>query len=156
LPGHEVTGDDAARPLAVRAIADDELEHLVTREHLDGAGRDLALQGLVRADEELLTGLATRIEGPGDLHPAEGAVVEQTAVLAGERDALGHALVDDVRADLGEPVDVGLPGAVVTALDGVVEEAEDGVAVLLVVLRGVDATLGGDGVGATRGVLVAE
>src|SRR5690606_14861184 len=110
----------------------------------------------VCADQELLAGLAPRIEGPRDLDTAEGAVVEQSAVLAGERDALGHALVDDVGADLGQPVDVALAGAVVAALDRVVEEPVDGVAVLLVVLRSVDAALGGDRVRPARGVLVAE
>ena len=70
--------------------------------------------------------------------------------------ALGDALVDDVGADLGQPVDVGLAGAVVAALDGVVEEPVDGVAVLLVVLGRVDAALRGDRVGPARGVLVAE
>ena len=40
------------------------------------------------------------------VHPAEGAVVEQAAVLAGEGHALGHALVDDVGADLRQAVDV--------------------------------------------------
>jgi hypothetical protein len=39
-------------------------------------------------------------------------------------------------------VHVGLAGAEVAALDGVVEEPEDAVAVVAVVLRGVDAALG--------------
>ena len=59
-------------------------------------------------------------------------------------------------ADLGQPVDVGLARAVVAALDGVVEEPVDRVAVALVVLGRVDAALGGDRVRAARGVLVAE
>src|SRR5690606_4565427 len=91
-----------------------------------------------------------------DLDATEGTVFEQAAVLTGERDALGDALVDDVRADLGQPVDVVLARAVVAALDGVVEEAVRGVAVLLVVLGRVDAALGSDRVGTARGVLVAE
>ena len=137
-------------------VDDDELEHLVPAELLDRAGGDLALQRLVGADEQLLAGLAARVEGARDLHATERAVVEQAAVLAGERHALRDALVDDVRADLGEPVDVGLARAEVAALDGVVEEAVDGVAVVLVVLRGVDAALCGDRVRASRAVLVAE
>ena len=56
----------------------------------------------------------------------------------------------------GEAVDVGLAGAEVAALDRVVEEALDAVAVVLVVLGGVDAALGGDGVRPARRVLVAE
>ena len=59
-------------------------------------------------------------------------------------------------AHLGEPVDVRLPGAEVAALHRVVEEAEDGVAVVLVVLRRVDAALGGDGVRPPRGVVEGE
>src|SRR5690606_182964 len=47
-------------------------------------------------------------------------------------------------------------GAEVAALDGVVKEAEDAVAVVLVVLGRVDAALGGDGVGAAGAVLKAE
>src|SRR5690606_41788945 len=54
--------------------------------------------------------------------------------------------LDDVRGDLGEAVDVRLAGAEVAALDRVVEEAEDAVAVVLVVLGRVDAALGRDGV----------
>src|SRR5262249_28260257 len=90
------------------------------------------------------------------LGATEAAVVEQAAVLAGERHALGDALVDDVDADLGEAVDVRLARAEVAALDGVVKEAEDAVAVVLVVLGRVDAALGGDAVGAAGAVLVAE
>ena len=56
----------------------------------------------------------------------------------------------------GQAVDVGFAGAEVAALDGVVEEAVDAVAVVLIVLGGVDAALGGDGVGAARAVLIAE
>src|SRR5690606_27362040 len=94
--------------------------------------------------------------GAGDLGAAEGPGVEQASVLAGERHALGHGLVDDVHRDLGQAVDVRLAGAEVAALHRVVEEAVDGVAVAAVVLGGVDAALGGDGVGAPGRVLVAE
>ena len=117
--GDHVAGDDAAG----LAVDHDEVEHLVTRVRRHGAGRHLALERLVGADEQLLAGLAAGVERPGDLDAAEGAVVEQAAVLAGERDALRDALVDDVGADLGEAVDVRLARAVVAALDGVVEEA---------------------------------
>jgi len=60
-----------------------------------------------------------RVERPLDLHTAERAGVEQPAVLARERNALGDALIDDVDADLREPVDVGLAGAEVAAFDRV-------------------------------------
>ena len=152
LAGHQVADDDAAGP----AVDDDQLEHLVPRVAADRAGGDLPLEGLVGADQQLLAGLAAGVERPRHLDAAEGAVVEQAAVLAGERDALRDALVDDVHADLGQPVDVGLARAVVAALDGVVEEPVDGVAVALVVLGRVDAALGGDRVRPARAVLVAE
>src|SRR6185436_15558585 len=47
-------------------------------------------------------------------------------------------------------------GAEVAALDGVVEQTEDAVAVVVVVLGRVDAALGGDRVGAAGAVLEAE
>jgi hypothetical protein len=59
-------------------------------------------------------------------------------------------LIDDVQADLREPVDVSLSRAEVAALDGVVEEPVDAVAVVAVVLRGVDSALRRDAVRAAR------
>ena len=93
LAGDHVAHDDAAGP----AVDDDQLDHLVAGVGLHGAGGDLALEGLVGADQQLLAGLAAGVEGARDLHAAERAVVQQAAVLAGERDALGDALVDDVQ-----------------------------------------------------------
>jgi hypothetical protein len=115
-----------------------------------GAERDLVRQRLVRAEQQLLTGLAPRIEGARHLRAAEGAVVEQAAVLTRERHALGRALVDDVHRHLREAVDVGFARAVVAALHRVVEQALDAVAVVLVVLGRIDAALRGDRVGAAR------
>ncbi len=152
LPRHHVARDDAPGP----AVHHDHLEHLVAREHLHRAEADLPLEGRVGAEEELLSRLAAGVERAGDLGAAEGAVGQEAAVLSGERDALGHALVDDLHRRLGQAVDVGLAGAEVPALHGVVEETVDAVAVVLVVLRGVDPALGRDGVGAAGAVLIAE
>jgi hypothetical protein len=113
------------------------------------AEADLTGELLVGAEQELLAGLAAGVEGSAHLGTAEAAVVEQAAVLAGEGHALGGHLVDDGHRLLSEAVDVRLTGPEVAALHGVVEEALDGVAVALVVLGGVDAALGGDGVGAS-------
>ena len=88
--------------------------------------------------------------------PPKERLDERAAVFAREGHALGDALVDDVDADLGEAVDVGFAGAEVAALDGVVEEAVDAVAVILIILGGVDAALRGDGMGAARRILEAE
>ena len=113
-------------------------------------------EGGIGAEQELLAGLAAGVERARNLRAAEGAVGEQAAVFAGEGHALRHALVDDVDRHLGEAVHVGLAGAEVAALDGVVEKPVDAVAVVLVILGGVDAALGGDGVGAARAVVEDE
>ena len=147
-----VAGDDATGA----AVNDDQFDHLVARVHLDDARLDLAFQLLVTTDQQLLARLATGVEGALHLHATEGPGVQEAAILAGERNALGDALVDDVGADLRQPVDVGLAGTVIAALDRVVEQPVGGVVVVAVVLRRVDATLGRDGVGATGAVLVAE
>src|SRR5512146_2062849 len=95
---------------------------------------DLARESAVRPQKELLPGLTARVEGARDLGPAEGAGREIPAIVACEGDALGHTLVDDVGAHLGEAVNVRLAGAEISALDRVVEEALDAVPVVRVVL----------------------
>ena len=150
--GRQIAHDDAAR----LPVDDDEIEHLAPRKQLHGAGTDLTHQRLIGTEQQLLAGLAARVERPRDLRAAERAVVEQAAVFACERHALRDALVDDVDRHLRQPVDVRFARAVVAALDRVVEEAIDAVAVVLVVLRGVDAALGGDAVRAAGAVVNAE
>ncbi len=146
FPGVEVADDDAL------GVATDfhEIEHLGAAEHFHAAFVDLLFKCLVAADKELLSGLAAGVEGAGDLGSTERAVVQQAAVLAGEGHALGHALVDNVVGNLGEAIDVRLAGAEVAALDRVVEKAENRVAIVAVVFRGVDPALSGDRVGAAR------
>src|SRR5262249_38903002 len=111
---------------------------------------------LIGPEQQLLAGLPAAVEGALELRPAEAAGVEQAAVLPGERHPLGDALVDDVDAHLGEPVDVRLAAAEVAALDRVVEEAVATVAVVAVVLGRVDPALGGDAVRPPGRVLEAE
>ena len=152
LAGHEVADRDPLR----LAVDHHQFEHLGAGEHLHRPQLDLSGDGGVGAQQELLPGLAAGVEGPGDLGAAEGAGVEVAGVVAGERHPLRDALVDDVVAHLGEPPDVRFAGPEVSALDRVVEEPVDAVAVVGVVLRGVDPALGGDAVGAPRAVLVAE
>jgi hypothetical protein len=124
--------------------------------HRDTALGDLLFEGLVAADEELLAGLAASVESAFDLGSAERAIVEEAAVFAGEGNALGDALVDDLIGDLGKAVDVGFAGAEIASFDGVVEETVDGVAIVLIIFGGVNSALGCDGMGAARAVLVAE
>ncbi len=138
------------------AVDDDQVEHLSPGEHLDATLVDLPIERAVRAEQQLLAGLAASVERAGDLRAAKGTVVELAAVLTGEGDALRHAVVDDEIAHRRQPVDVCLASAVVAALHRVVEETVDAVAVVLIVLGGVDAALGCDGVGATRAVVHAE
>ena len=117
---------------------------------------NLAAQCTVCAEQELLPRLPLRVERPAHLDTAERSVVQKAAVVAGERNPLGNTLVDDVGAHLRESIYVGLPAPVVTTLDGIVEEAVDGVPIILVILRRIDAPLGSNGVGAPRAVLKAE
>ena len=152
LAGDQVADRD---PLGL-AVDHHEVEHLGAGEQLHRPRLDLAGEGGVGPQQELLPGLPAGVKGPGDLGAAEGAGVEVSGVVAGERHALRDALVDDVVAHLGEPPDVRLAGSEVSALDRVVEEAPDAVAVVRVILRGVDPALGGDAVRAARAVLVAE
>ena len=141
---------------AHRPSIDDDVDELHAVPQLDVAHADLAGHLLVGAEQQLLAGLPADVERAADLRPAEAAVVEQPAVLAGERHALGDGLVDDVPRHLGQAVDVALTGAEVAALDGVVEEPIDAVAVAAVVLGRVDAALGGDRVGPAGRVVERE
>ena len=152
LARREIAGDDAAR----LAVDDDEVEHLAAGEQAHRSLVHLPHQRLVGAEQQLLPGLSARVERARHLRAAERSVVEQAAVLAREGHPLRHALIDDVHAQLREPVDVRLARSIVAALDRVVEEPIDAVAVVLVVLRGVDAALRGDTVRAARAVLDAE
>ena len=110
----------------------------------------------VRAEQELLAGLAARIERARYLRPAERAVVEISRIVAGERDSLGNGLVDDGVAHLREPINVRLARAEVAALDRVTEEALDAVPIIWIVLGSIDAALGSDAVAPAGRVLKAE
>jgi len=57
---------------------------------------------------------------------------------------LRDALIDDVGADLSEPINVRFSRAEIATLDRVVEKSVNRVTVILIILRRVDSTLGGD------------
>ena len=152
LARYEVARDDTAG----LAVHHHQVEHLVARIALHRPFGDLTVESRVGAEQELLSRLAAGIEGTRYLRTAERTVGEQPAVIACERYTLSHALVDDVVGHLRQTIDVRLTGTVVAALDGVVEEPEYGVVVVLVVLRGIDTALRGDGVRPARGVGDAE
>src|SRR5262245_62189900 len=155
--GLDLARDQVARddPFGV-AVDQHYVEHLGSRVHLHRAGVNLAAHRLVRSEQQLLPRLSARVKRARDLRAAERTIVQQPAVFARERHALRHALVDDVHADLGQAVDVGLTRAEIAALDRVVKQAVDRVAVVAVILRGVDAALRGDGMRAARAVLETE
>ena len=152
LPGDEIPNRDPLR----LPVHDHEIEHLGAGEHYNRSRLDLAGEGRIGAQQELLPRLSPGVEGPGHLRAAEGAVVQVSGVIPGEGHALGDALVDDVVAHLGEPPHIRLAGTEVAAFHGVVEEAIDAVAVVGVVLGRVDSALRRDAVGAAGAVLVAE
>src|SRR5207248_735025 len=137
-------------------VDEDQVEHFSAWKHLHGAETDLPAERLIRAEQQLLAGLSARVERARHLGAAEGTIVEITAVFAREGHALCHALINDAPAHLSEPIDVGFARAKITALDGVVEKPVNAVAIVLVILGGVDAPLGGNAVRAARTVLETE
>ena len=150
--GNQVAHDDALG----LSVDEDEFEHFGVRVKLNPAGTDHFGECRISAEQKLLAGLAPGVERPGDLSATEGAIGQQSAVFAGEGHALGDTLVDDIRRDLGQPVHVGLTGTVVATFDRIVEQPIHAVAVVLVILGGIDSTLRGDRVGATWAVVENE
>ena len=59
-------------------------------------------------------------------------------------------------ADFGQAINVRFARTEVAAFDGVVEKPVNAVAVVLIIFRGVDPALGGDGMRAARRILVTE
>ena len=111
---------------------------------------------MVSTEQQLLPRLAAGIEGPAYLYTTERAVGQQSAVFTGEGYPLRYCLVNNIHRYLRKTVNVRFAAAVVTTFDGIVEQAVDGVTVVLVVLSGVDATLGGDGVRTTGAIVEGE
>ncbi len=124
--------------------------------HLDLAGADLAGEGRVGAEQQLLSGLATGIKRTAHLNPTKGAVVEQATVFAGKGHALGDALVDDGCAHLCKAEDVAFAGTVVTAFDGIIKQTIGAIAVISVVFGSIDTALGSNRVRATGAILKAK
>ena len=69
---------------------------------------------------------------------------------------MGHTLVDNIDAQLGQTIDVGFAGAEVATFDGVIKQAIDTVAIIAVVFGTINAPLGGDAMGATGAVLITK
>ena len=152
LASNEVLGDDTA----CAAVDNHHVLHLIAGVEFHLSGLHLCGERGVGTEQELLSGLSLCIEGTRHLCATERAVGEHAAVLTCEGHTLCHTLVDDIVRHLGQAVHVGLTGTVVATLHGVVEQAVHGVAVVLVVLGGVDTALRCDGVSAAGRVLDAE
>ena len=119
-------------------------------------GRHLPQHRLDGAIQQLLAGLAAGIEGAAHLGAAEAAVGQAAAILPGEGHPLGDALVDDRTADFRQPVTACFPGAEITPLQRVAEQTLHTVAVVGVVLGGVDAPLGRHRMGPPRAVVIGD
>ncbi len=65
-------------------------------------------------------------------------------------------MIDDMAAQLRQPVNIGFPCPEIAALDGIVKQTPGAVAVVGVILGRVDSALGRDAVGPTGAVLDAE
>ncbi|CAB4971507.1 unannotated protein [freshwater metagenome] len=102
VAGDEIASDDASG----NAVFGDDIEKLSLGVEFHIAKRDLLHEGLVGAEQKLLTGLATGVERTADLRTTERTVIEKTAVFTSKGNALCHALIDDVDADLGKTVNV--------------------------------------------------
>src|SRR6185312_1764898 len=152
LARDQVAGNDAPG----FSIDDHDIQHLVTAVHFHVAESHLALQGLVGADQQLLSRLPRGIEGPLYLYTPERTVAQQSAVFPRERHSLCHALIDDIGAHLGQPVDIAFARTVIPALDRIIKKTEHAVAVVLVILGCIDSPLGRDAVRPARRILETE
>ena len=148
----EVADDDAFG----LAVHDHEIEHLGVGMQVHRTGTDRAGQRRVSAEKQLLPRLTAGVKRARDLRSAEGAVGQQATVFAGKGHALRDTLVDDVDRHFGEAMDVGLAGPVVAAFQRIVKKPMNAVAVVLVILGGVDPALRRDGVGTARAVVEHE
>ena len=70
------------------------------------AKTNLASHLLVRTNEQLLTGLATRIERAAYLCTTKAAIIEQSAIFTGEWNTLSNHLVNDVDRHLSQTMHV--------------------------------------------------
>jgi hypothetical protein len=118
-----------------------QIEHFGPRIHLHRACRDLVFKRLISSKQQLLAGLAAGIKGSRHLNPAKRTIRQQTAVLTRERNALRHALVDNIEADFGQAMNIRFSRPKITPFDRIVEQAENAIAVVLIVLGGVDTAL---------------
>ena len=128
----------------------------MTRVHLYFTQPDLTAQRRICAQQQLLSRLSAGIERARYLCPAERTVVEQSAVFAGKRYALRHALVDNGIRYFGQTVHVGFTGTIVAPFNRVIEQTVYRIAVVLIILGRIDPSLRSNRVCTTRRILNTE
>src|SRR5258708_12027332 len=84
---------------------------------------------------------------------AKRTIAKISAILASERDALSHSLIYQIGTTFRQPVHISFARTKIAAFNSVIEHAENGVTVILIVLAGVHAALCGDRV-ATSGAIL--
>ena len=152
LTGYHIAHDDTAR----LAVHDYQVEHVVAVVRGDLTLAHLTLERGIATQQQLLARLTGCVERTRNLCAPEGTVVQFSTVIPGKGYALSHALVDDVSRYFCQTVNVSFAGTVVAALDRIVVQTIGGVAVVRIVLIGIDTALGGDGVRTAGGVLIEE
>ena len=99
---HEIADHDACGA----SLNHHDVNEFTAVEETDTSLADLASELLISTEQQLLTGLATGIEGAAHLSPTERTVVEHAAVFTSERDTLSNHLVDDVDRHFSQTVHV--------------------------------------------------
>jgi len=135
------------------AIDHDQVQKFMPRKKLCCTRIHLTHEPLIGTQQELLSGLPSGIERPGHLDPSERSVAQISAIFAREWHALCHRLVDQVSTAFGQPVNICLPRPKISTFNRIVEHTKNRVAIVLVVLAGVDSPLRRNRVSASRGVM---
>src|SRR5690606_17906416 len=107
-------------------------------------------------NQQLLTGLPRRVKRSLYLRAAKRSIRKQAAVFPGKGNPLGHTLVNDVGADFRQAIYVSFPSAVVSSFYRIVKKAIYAIPIVLIVLRGIDTSLGCNGVSPSGTILKAE
>jgi hypothetical protein len=136
----KLTGNQIADHYAPSlALYHHQVQHFSPGIYLQATGLHHPHHGAVGSQQELLPGLPLGVEGTSHLGPAKGPIIQQTAVLPGKGYPLGHTVVNNGVANFRQSMDIGLPGAVVSPLEGVVEQPPDAIAIVGIVLAGVNS-----------------
>ena len=148
----EIAGYDAAR----HSVVHHQIHHLVASVQFHCSTAYLSRESAVGAQQQLLPRLAASIEGAAYLCSSERTVVEKSAVVPRKWHPLCYTLVYDVATHFGKTIHIGFPCSIVSSFYGVFEQTFHTVAVILVVLGGVDTALSRYAVSPTGGILQTE